>query len=111
MEIKAIAKNVRISPRKARMVADAIKKLSLVHALEKLHFLAKKGSEPIYSTLQSALANAVNNQKLKKEDLKLKNILVDEGLKMKRRDMSHGARFGGGVIAKRTSHITVILEG
>lgn len=102
--------NVRVTPRKLRLVADAVKKLPIATVLEKLPLLAKSGAEPVLKTLQSAIANATNNLKLKAEDLKIKNILIDEGLKMKRRDMSHGARFGGGVITKRTSHIKVILE-
>ena len=110
MEIKAVATNVRISPRKARLVADAIRRLSPASALERLEFLTKKGARPLTTVLRSALANAVNNAHLKSEDLTIKSILVDEGLKMKRRDTSH--RPGReGLIQKRTSHITVILEG
>lgn len=105
MEIYALSKNVKVSPRKVRLVADAVKGLFALEAMIKLEFLAKSAAEPILKTIKSALANS------KKEDLKIKNILVDEGLKMKRRDMSHGARFGGGMIQKRTSHIKVILEG
>lgn len=85
--------------------------MSLTRAMDQLEILAKKGAKPILKTLKSAIANATNNKKLKMEDLKIKNILIDEGLKMKRRDMSHGARYGGGMIQKRTSHIKVILEG
>lgn len=107
----ATSSNVRISPRKARQVIHSIKKMNLVNAQNALELLAKKGARPILKTLKSAVANATNNKKLKIEDLKIKNILVDEGLKMKRRDMSHGARYGGGLIQKRTSHIRVILEG
>ena len=108
MEIIALAKNVRISPRKARLVADAIKKLSLTQALQKLELLAKKGADPISQGLKSAVANAVNNHQAKQEDLKIKNIIVDEGMKMKRRDTSH--RPGReGMIQKRTSHIKIIL--
>lgn len=109
MEIVAQSKNVRISPRKARLIATAVKKLPLAMALQKLDFLAKKGALPISKDLKSAIASATNNLKLKVEDLKIKNIIVDEGLKMKRRDTSH--RPGKeGMIQKRTSHITVILE-
>lgn len=109
MEIIAIARNVRISPRKARVMAAVVKKLPLAQAKDYLETWTKKGTRPIRTVLDSAIANATNNQKLKKEDLMIKNILVDEGLRMKRQDTSHGARFGGGVIQKRTSHIKVIL--
>ena len=103
MEVMALAKNVRVSPRKARMVADVVKGLTVTDALNKLQFLAKTASMPILKAIKSAAANT------KETNLKIKNILVDEGTKMKRRDTSHGARFGGGTITKRFSHIKVIL--
>ncbi len=110
MEYKAQSKLVRVSPRKARMVADAVKKFSPTVASEKLLFLAKSSSEPIYKALRSAIANAMQNGKVQEGALKIKNILIDEGTKMKRQDTSH--RPGKqGIIHKRTSHITVILEG
>jgi large subunit ribosomal protein L22 len=104
MEYFALSKNVRVNPRKVRLIADAVKGLSASVALTRLDFLAKSASEPIAKAIKSALANGKNAQ------LKIKNILVDEGLKMKRRDTSHGARFGGGTITKRTSHIKVVLS-
>lgn len=111
MEIIALAKNVRVTPRKAREVSAAVKGQLATVVLEKLSFLAKASATPIAKALKSAMASATNNYKLKLEDLRVKNITVDEGLKMKRRDTSHGARYGGGVIMKKTSHIKVILEG
>ncbi len=111
MEVTALSKNVRISPRKAREVTAVVKGQPVLAVLEKLPFLAKASTMPIVKAIKSAMANATNNYKLKPEDLKVKNILVNEGLKMKRRDTSHGARYGGGVIMKKTSHIKVILEG
>ncbi len=111
MEVTATSKYLRISPRKVRPLALAIKKLSVVEAVNRLRLLPKKGGNLILETLESAVANATSNTKLNKENLKIKNILVDEGFKMKRRDTSHGARYGGGVIQKKTSHITVVSEG
>ncbi|MBI3559306.1 50S ribosomal protein L22 [Candidatus Gottesmanbacteria bacterium] len=105
MEYTTLAKNVRVGPRKLRLVADFVRGLPAQEALDKLSFLIKSGAEPVTKALKSAIANS----KLKQEDLKIKNILINEGIKMKRRDKSHGARFGGGVIHKRTSHIKVIL--
>ncbi|MCL4390373.1 MAG: 50S ribosomal protein L22 [Patescibacteria group bacterium] len=105
METIATAKNVRLSPRKARQVAAAVKKLSVPAALDTLLVTSRKGVKPIAKVLKSAIANS----KLKPEELRIKNILVDEGMKMKRRDFSH--RPGKeGLIQKRASHITVILE-
>ncbi len=106
MEYTALAKNVRVSPRKLRLVADFVRGLPAQTALDKLAFLIKAGAEPVTKAIKSAIANS----KLKPEVLTIKNILIDEGIKMKRRDKSHGARFGGGAIMKRTSHIKIILE-
>lgn len=105
MDYKVIAKNVRLSPRKARGVASVVKKLPLSQVLDKLHYLTKAAALPLRKALNSAIANS----KLTADQLKIKNIFVDEGRKMKRRDTSH--RFGrdSGVIQKRSSHITVIL--
>lgn len=111
MEFKVQTKYLKIAPRKIRGIATAVKKLPLETALVKLEMLAKRGADPISAALKSAIANAQNKSQVEVGKLKIKNIFVDEGMRMKRRDKSHGARFGGGVIHKRTSHITVILEG
>lgn len=105
MEFTALAKNVRVSPRKLRLVADFVRGLPAQEALDKLFFLKKAGAKPVLKAIKSTVANA----KMGNEQLKIKNILIDEGIKMKRRDKSHGQRFGGGVIHKRTSHIKVVL--
>jgi len=91
------------------MVADAVKKLSPAVASEKLQFMAKSGAEPIYKTLRSAVANALQVGKIAEGTLKIKNILINEGTRMRRQDTSH--RPGkSGIIHKQTAHITVILE-
>ncbi len=98
---------VRISPRKIREVAVVVKKMSVEEAVAKLAFSTKNGAREILKTLKSAVANS----KMEASKLQIKNILVDESIKMKRRDKSHGARYGGGVIQKKTSNITIVLEG
>ena len=109
MDIIAKTENVRVGPRKLRLVADAIRKMSPQDAVVKLGFLSKSASEPMAKGLKSALANDEHNFKLNMSDLKIKSILVNEGLKMKRQDKSHNKH--PGLIQKRTSHITVVLEG
>lgn len=120
MEIKAQSKHVRVSPRKVRVIAATVKKLPLAQALSTLDLLAKKGAKPLIATIKSAMANAgikkndlslKDNTALDMNKLRIKNITVDEGMKMKRYDKSHGFRYSRGTIQKRTSHITVILEG
>lgn len=105
MDYISLAKYVRISPRKARAVTSAVKDLSVADALDQLEFLARSSSQPILKTLKSAIANSKKEAK----DLKIKNILVDEGTRRKTWDKGH--RFGRdrGVIQKRTSHIKIVL--
>lgn len=110
MQFFATAKSVRMSPRKVRVVVDAIKKLSLAVASEKLKFLSKAAAEPIYKALRSAVANAIQSGKVLESDLKIENIIIDEGTRMKRRDTSHRASRDSGTIQKRVSHIKIILS-
>lgn len=109
MEVKAEAKYIRISPRKVRLVADAIRGLDPQKALEYLKFVNKRAAGPLSKLIKSAIANAQNNFSLKPEDLKFKNIQVGEGPTLKRwQAVSRGRAHS---IMKRTSHIKVVLEG
>jgi large subunit ribosomal protein L22 len=108
MLIKAEQKYVRISPQKMRLVARAVKSLSPDEALDKLKFLNKRSARPLAKVIKQALANAVNNSKLKRENLKFKTIQIGEGAVYKRwRPVSRGRAHS---ILKRTSHVRVILE-
>lgn len=84
MEARAIAKNVRIAPRKARLVIDLIRGKSVAEADIILSNLNKEAARLIRKVLTSATANATNNLGLKQEDLKVKEAYVDGGLVMKR---------------------------
>ncbi|MBN1500675.1 MAG: 50S ribosomal protein L22 [Spirochaetes bacterium] len=109
MEAKAITKTVRISPYKARLVADVIKGEGYSIAVEKLNALPKKASDIILKTLKSAGANARNvNPDVNERDLFVKKITVDEGFTLKR--FRPRARGRAGRIRKRTSHVTIILS-
>ena len=109
MEIKAEAKHIRISPRKVRLVAKAIKKLTAQQAIETLKFINKRAAEPLNKLIRSAIANAKNNFGLKPESLKIKEVQVGEGPTLKRwRAVSRGRAHP---IMKRTSHIKITLEG
>lgn len=109
MEVISYIKYLRVAPRKLKLVADAIKKESVASALSKLQFSDKSAAGVLLKALKSAIANAKNNHNLKEEDLKIKNLVVEEGMRIKRMDKSHGARFGRGLILKQLSHIKVIL--
>ena len=108
MEARAIAKNVKIAPRKARLVIDLVRGKSVVEADTILSGLNKESARLIRKVLTSATANATNNLGLKQEDLKVKEAYIDEGIVMKR--MKFGSRGHVDPIKKRTSHITIVVS-
>jgi large subunit ribosomal protein L22 len=106
---KAITKRVRISPRKARLAAGLIRKLSVEDAVLQLKHSGLKGGILLKKTLDSAIANAETRFDVKRENLKVFEVRVDEGPTMKRaKSKSRGGRVP---IMKRTSHFTVIVSG
>lgn len=110
--MKAIAKHVRISPKKANLVAGLVRNKNAMEALDILKFTPKKGAKILYKVLHSAVANAENNFKQKKDALIVKEIVVNEGRTLKRSVPVSRGRVHP--ILKRTSHITVtvgLLEG
>ena len=84
MEARAVAKYVRVSPQKCRLVADQVRRLSVGKALELLQFSPRKAAAPIRKTLESAIANAEHNQGLDIDELRVDTITIDEGPVMKR---------------------------
>ena len=107
METRAIARFVRISPRKARVVVDLIRGKSVSQAREILAFTNRAIAETVEKTLNSAVANAENLYHVDPESLYVKTCYVDEGPTMKRfRPRAKGA---ASRINKRTSHITIIV--
>lgn len=107
MEVKAIS-TVTISPRKVRLVADAIRKLSLTQALQLLALAPKRSARPLTKVIQSAIANAVNNNRLSQDSLRLKAVDVMEGPVLKRFHASTRGRIHPYI--KQTSHIRIVLE-
>ena len=108
MEARAIAKNVKIAPRKARLVIDLVRGKSVSEAFDILSNINKEAARLIKKVLTSATANAVNNLGLKEEDLKVSQAYINEGLVMKR--MKFGSRGHVDPIKKRTSHITIVVS-
>ena len=108
MEVKAVAKGVRVGPRKARLVIDLIRNKKVEEAEVILKNLNQKASKLIYKVLVSAVANAENNYELEKEKLIVKKAVIDEGKTLKR--MRFGSRGHIDPIKKRTSHITIIVS-
>ena len=107
-ETKAIAKTVRISPRKTRLVIDLIRGKSVMEARAILANQNQRAARVIEKVLNSAVANAINNYEMNEEDLYVKTCYVDEGLVMKRAKMDSRGHVGRN--DHKTSHITVIVS-
>ncbi|NLT95709.1 MAG: 50S ribosomal protein L22 [Clostridia bacterium] len=108
MEAKAVAKYVRISPRKARQVIDLIRGKSVREARAILKFTPNKGAEIIEKVLKSAVSNAEHNYEMDVDSLVVSRCFVDEGPTLKR--FKPRAMGRADLIRKRTSHITVIVS-
>ena len=107
METKAVAKYLRLSPQKARLVAQNVKGLPVEDAINLLRFTPKKAAKLINKVLNSAVANAEQMPGVDVDNLVVKQVLVNEGPTLKRirpRAMGRANR-----ILKRTSHITVVV--
>ena len=108
MEAKAVAKYVRIAPRKVRVVMDLIRGKSVADAFAILKFTPKVGAEAIEKVLKSAVANAENNFDMNVDNLYVSSCFVDQGPTMKRiHPRSRGQAFK---ILKRSAHITVAVK-
>jgi large subunit ribosomal protein L22 len=107
METKAIAKTVRIAPRKARLVIDLIRGKDIKEAQAILMFTPRGASPIILKVLNSAIANAEHNNNANTDNLFVKEAYVNEGVRLKR--MLPRAKGQGDIIKKRTSHITVVV--
>ena len=108
MEAKAVARFIRISPQKARLVADVVRGVGVDKAITTLRFMPQKGAQLIRKVIESAVANASQSQDIDVDTLDVKKIFIDGGPMLKRirpRAMGRANR-----ILKRTSHITVVLD-
>ena len=108
MEVMAKLNNLRVSPRKVRLVADLIRGLGVKDARIQLSFLVKRSSLPILKLLNSAAANAKHNLKLNPDEMYVSGITVDGGPVLKRTmPRAMGRAY---VIRKRTSHVKLTLS-
>ena len=107
MEVAARLKGARISAQKARLVADQVRGKPVEEALNLLEFSNKKAAHIVKKVLDSAIANAENNEGADIDELKVKAIYVDEGPTLKR--IRARAKGRASRILKRTSHITVTV--
>jgi len=108
IQIKAQLNGLRISPRKVRLLVGLIKRKDVQAALDQLAHMAKRPSVPLVKLLESAVANAENTYKLNRDTLFIKEMTVDEGVKLKRYRPKGFGRTSP--IEKKTSRISVVLE-
>lgn len=108
MEVKAIGKNIRVQPRKVRIVADKVRGNSATRMASVLRYHRSKAAQALRKVIESAIANAENNYNLSGDALRVSEVYVDAGPRLKRiqpRAMGRAYR-----IEKKTSHITVVVE-
>jgi large subunit ribosomal protein L22 len=108
MEVRASLTNVRVSPRKARLVVDAVRGKRVMEAIAISRFLPQKTAGDVERLLKSVAANAENNYDLDPEELWIKEIYADDGPSYRR--FKAKARGRVGRIKRRTCHLTVIAE-
>ena len=107
METRAYLKETRLSPQKAALVADQIRGKSVDEAMDFLVYNKQKGSAVIKKLLESAIANAENNNNSDIDKLSIKSVIVNQGMRLKR--MKARARGRADRIIKPTCHIEIIL--
>ena len=107
METRAFLKGTRLSPQKANLVASLVRDMSIEQAADFLSFSKKKGARVIKKLLDSALANAENNHNADIDKLRIKSVIVNQGMRLKR--IKPCARGRADRITKPTCHIEIIL--
>lgn len=106
--MKAYWKNIRISPKKLRVIAEVVRGMDADEALNFLKFAPKKWADLMYKVLASAVSNAVNNDSQKQENLKIGTLIITKGIVYKRGNAV--SRWRMHPILKRTSNIKLELE-
>ena len=109
MEVRATAKYIRVSPGKIRKVTDLIQGRQTEEAMKILDFVHSGNAGKVKKVLKSAMSNAKNNFELDANILYVKRAFVDKGPTFRR--IKPRARGRADIIRKRTSHITIVLEG
>lgn len=107
MEVTAKLRYARISPQKARLIADQVRGMSVEKALENLEFSQKKAAAIVKKILDSAIANAEHNEGADIDELSVTQVMVDQAPTMKR--IRPRAKGRANRILKRTSHITLVV--
>ena len=108
MKVKAVAKDVGISPQKVRLVVDTVRGKKVDEALIVLSFIPKPAAKALSKVIKSAVANAENNFQMPSADLRITDIFANKGHTLKRFRPKSRGRISP--ILKRSSHITVLVE-
>jgi len=108
LEAKAVEKFIRVAPRKVRLVVDLIRGKTIEEAIDILIFTPRGAAVAVKKAIQSAVANATENNNINEDDLFIFKVFVDEGPTLKR--FMPRARGRATKIRKRTSHLTVIVS-
>jgi large subunit ribosomal protein L22 len=109
-DTRAVARYMRLQPKKTRLMANLIRGLNVADAVEQLKFSKKKSAKFIIKTLKSAIANAENNAKMSSKDLVVKSITIDPGPILRNaKRMRIRARYSTSRIRRKTSHITITV--
>lgn len=106
--MKANGKNIRISPKKLRVIAEVVRGMDAEQALKFLKFAPKKGADLLYKVVHSAVSNAVHNDSQKADELVIDTLIITKGIVYKRgRPVSRGRMHP---ILKRTSNVRLELQ-
>jgi large subunit ribosomal protein L22 len=108
VEVKAVAKYIRISPRKARQVVDLIRGKSIAEASAILKMVPNRAKETVIKVLNSAVANAEHNANMNRDNLVVAKVYVDQGPTLKR--FKPRAMGRADHMLRRTSHVTVVVS-
>ena len=107
-EVRSQLNGLRMAPRKVRAVVNLLKGKDVNKALNQLEYFVRRPVAPVKKLLNSAIANAENNMNMVKDNLYIKNIVVNEGVKLKR---FRAKGFGrAAALQKKTSHINLVLD-
>ena len=108
MQVRAFAKNLHVSPKKLRRILDVVRGRPVNEALKVLRFLPSPAARDVAKVVRSAAANAENNYQLNADSLRIVQITADEGMKLRRYQPM--ARGRAGLVRKRHSHVTVVVD-
>lgn len=111
MIITAKTRFIKGSSRKLRLIANSLRKVAPLRAIEQLKLLPQRGAKTLLKVFQQAIGNAKSNFRISPQNLQIASLQVQDGPHFKRRDAhAHGARFDSGIKHKKFSHVILDLK-